>query len=205
MFASRGYPIHKFGSTGRDNEQFNRPLGVTFDASNHLFVADSNNCRIQKFEIDGSYLLQFGKYGSSDGELSHPVGITAYDKMLVVDQCNCCISVFHSDGQFSHIIEFECPSDVAMTDNNWVLVADCWQHYISIFTVDGKYIRKVGTQGTIRGHLNGPSSITTDLYGFIIIAEEATNRISVFDRSGVFVHTLGLLALTMVIFYHLMA
>ena len=46
--------IHKFGSTGRDNGQFNRPLRVTFDTSNHLFVADSNKHRIQNFEIDGS-------------------------------------------------------------------------------------------------------------------------------------------------------
>ena len=83
-------------------------------------MVDCNNHRIQKFDFDGSYLLQFGKYGFNDGELSHPVEITPYDKVFVVDQHNCRISVFQCDDQFTHVIgsgQFECPTDVATTDN----------------------------------------------------------------------------------------
>ncbi|XP_065886629.1 E3 ubiquitin-protein ligase TRIM71-like [Dysidea avara] len=62
VFDNQDNLVNKFGSIGRDHGQFNRSLAVAFDASNNLHVVDCNYHRIQKFDFDGSYLLQFGKY-----------------------------------------------------------------------------------------------------------------------------------------------
>jgi hypothetical protein len=37
---------------GKQSNQFNRPFGLSFDGQGNLYVADSGNHRIQKFEIN---------------------------------------------------------------------------------------------------------------------------------------------------------
>ena len=86
-------------------------------------MADNGNQRVQKFDIYGDYLLQFGKFGSDCSQLFSPVGITVYnDKIFVADYCHSCISVFQCNGQFSNTIgtgHLKLPRDVAVT-NKWL-------------------------------------------------------------------------------------
>ena len=62
-------------------------------------------------------------------------------------------------------------------------------HCISIFTIDGNYLNKIGTQGSDRGLLIKPSCLCVDLYGFILVAEYGNHRVSTFDKDGVFIHS----------------
>ena len=74
--------IRKFGSYGCGNCKFNRPLGIAFDANNHLYVSEIINHRVQNFNIYGTYLLKFGTKGSSVGRLMNPLGIVVHDDEL---------------------------------------------------------------------------------------------------------------------------
>lgn len=49
----QGHWIYKFGNTGEKEGQFNRPSGLWIQ-SGCLFVADTNNRRVQEFRIDGN-------------------------------------------------------------------------------------------------------------------------------------------------------
>lgn len=95
-------PARKIGSYGDGNGEFNRPLGVAFDANDHLYVTDYTNQRVQKFDFSGKYLLQLDMHQS--GKASHiPIGITVHnDKVCVCD--GDCVLVFNCDGRFSHPI-----------------------------------------------------------------------------------------------------
>jgi len=196
IFDSQNQLVKRFGSHGNGNGQFSSPRGLAFDANNHLYVVDRYNHRVQKFDINGRYLLQFGKFGSDDGELSGPVGITVYaDRVFVADRHNGpTISVFQCDGRFSYKFrqgQLNNPLDVAVTNNNQVLVADGNNDCISIFTLDGNYIGKIGTRGSEEGQLRNPSSVTVDLNGFIMVTECDNNRVSIFDKDGIFVYCFG--------------
>ena len=195
IFDSQDQVVKSFGALGNGNGQFNHPRGVAFDDDNHLYVVDNNNHRVLKFTIRGEYMLKFGKYGSNNGQLQHPIGITVHNKRVyVADQLNHCISVFQCDGNFSQIIgqsgELNRPIDVAVT-NNQLLVANCYGHCISIFTLDGNYISQFGKHGSGRGDLYCPTSLTTDMYGSIIVIDRCNNRVSVFNKDGVFIHCFG--------------
>ena len=50
---------------------------------------------------------------------------------------------------------------------------------------------KFGTQGIARGQLSSPVGIATDMYGFILVTESGNDRVSIFDKDGVFVHCFG--------------
>lgn len=45
------------------------------DAAGNVYVADTNNHRIQKFTGGGAYITQWGSHGSGDGQFDAPLGI----------------------------------------------------------------------------------------------------------------------------------
>ena len=47
------------------------------------------------------------------------------------------------------------------------------------------------TRGSARGQLRGPHSLTTDLYGFILVADYGNYRISIFNKDGNLIHSFG--------------
>ena len=99
--------VMKFGSYGIGNGQsvHKTIIGVAFDASSHLYVTDHCNHRVQKFDITGTYLFQFGSQGSHNGQFKYPLGIIVHNgKLYVAEHDNHRILVFQLDGQFSSII-----------------------------------------------------------------------------------------------------
>ena len=125
-----------------------------------MWPAEYSNHRVQKFDVNSNYLLQFGGYGSGNGQLSSPFGITTHNgRVYVADSGNHCISVFQY-GQFcisfgsDHVTGS--PYDVAVNVNNQLLVADYSGHCMVTFTLDGHYVGKFGTQGSNSGQLYCP-------------------------------------------------
>ena len=51
VFTSDGRYLFGLGGSGRGPGEFWRPHGMAFDSQGHLYVADTSNHRIQKFEI----------------------------------------------------------------------------------------------------------------------------------------------------------
>lgn len=61
--------LRSWGGHGSTNTQFIRPYGVALDPSGNVYVADSDNERIQKFTGTGSYLATYGGKVSDGGTL----------------------------------------------------------------------------------------------------------------------------------------
>ena len=98
--------IDNFGSSGSSDGKFNEPSGLAFDEDNNLlYVADTDNDRIQVFEmvsgntcpsgtdeiIDGvCFVEEFGSAGNDDGEFSSPEGLALSEdnKLLYVADTN---------------------------------------------------------------------------------------------------------------------
>ncbi len=106
--------VEEFGSSGTDEGEFDDPAGLAFDSTNDLlFVADSDNNRIQIFEIiEGStcpsgtdeivdgvcFVEEFGSSGTGNGEFDTPMGIaldTTNDLLFVADSDNDRIQAFN--------------------------------------------------------------------------------------------------------------
>ena len=192
IFDDRDHLVRKFGSYGSSNGQFIDPRGVAFDSHNHLYVVDNYNHRVQKFDTNGNYLMQFGSKGASDGQLNSPYGVTVHnDKVYITDCNNKRISVFQTNGKFCISFgsdQLGSPSDVTVSANNHLLVANYWDNCIYTYTLDGHY---VGTPGSDWGELHSPYSLTTDLNGFIIVADTGNHRVSIFDKDHNCIHCFG--------------
>ena len=195
IFDDKDQLVRKFGSNGSNNGQFSSPRGVAFDSHNHLYVVESGNHRVQKFDINGNYLMQFGSKGANDGQLNSPCGVTVhFDKVLVADFYNKRISIFQTDGKFCICFgptHLGGPYDVAVSADNHLLVADRSNGCICTFTLDGHYVGKFSTPGSGRAQLYMPSGLIIDLNGFIIVADTLNHHVCIFDKNGKYIHCFG--------------
>ena len=66
--------VGSFGATGSELGQFIQPYDVVV-VDELLYVADSNNNRVQVFDLDGQYQFYFGETGTLDGQFRRDRGI----------------------------------------------------------------------------------------------------------------------------------
>jgi len=88
-----------WGSFGSGDGQFNVAVGVATDGSGNVYVADSRNYRIQKFDASGTFLYTWGKFGSGDGQFNPPFGVATDGSG----------NVYVADTQNNRIQKFACP------------------------------------------------------------------------------------------------
>jgi tripartite motif-containing protein 71 len=93
---------------GTGDAEFNNPNGLTLDSSGNIYVADTNNHRIQKLAPDGSFIAKWGanngdgSEGSGNAELSHPnsIALDSAGNIYVADSENNRIQKLAPDGSY---------------------------------------------------------------------------------------------------------
>ena len=73
------------------------------------------------------------------------------------------------------------------------IVLDEMNTCLYFFDREGHYIRKAGRQGKGPGDLMMPKNLYVDASGRIYVYENANQRISIFDKTGRFIRTVGIL------------
>ena len=63
------------GSVEDENTMFYQIGSIDVDSQNNIYVMDSGNHRIQKFDKDGNYLQTIGRKGQGPGEFMRPINI----------------------------------------------------------------------------------------------------------------------------------
>lgn len=69
----------RWGYEGYEPGEFKNPQSIIIDSGDHIYVADTNNNRIQKFDTDGNFINSWKTMASIDGEMPPPKGV-AVDK-----------------------------------------------------------------------------------------------------------------------------
>ena len=137
VFNTEGQFCHSFGS-----KCLAGPQDVTISTNNQVFVADFGSHKIYIFSLDGNPVDSFGQQGSSEGELNHPLSITATwnEKILIGDE-NHCVSIFSIDGNFVRCLgscygddegKLNFPNGIA-TKSNSIYVTDWTNQRVQIF------------------------------------------------------------------------
>jgi ABC-type Fe3+ transport system permease subunit len=129
-----------WGTPGLASGEFNRAEGVTVDARDNIYVADSCNHRIQIFSPEGKFLRTYGKAGEHARELSYPydIAVDEQGRQFVCEFGNSRIQVFDREDQPLELIgkaggepgEFANPWSIALDSHGNLYVADSQNHRV---------------------------------------------------------------------------
>src|SRR5437762_11572201 len=182
------------GGKGSDKGQFDSPTGIAVDASGNVFVADTNNGRIEKYSPSGTFLSTMGIKGPGYGQLGAPNGI-AVDRtgdIYVADASKHVVEKLESDG--SIIAEwkgpeagFYGPRRIAIGPDDSIYVVDQGRTRIVKFNPDGKVVTTWGSKGNGDRQFDDHTSVAVDpITNKVYVADPRNRRIQVFDSDGRF-------------------
>ncbi|MDD1748380.1 MAG: immunoglobulin domain-containing protein [Methanothrix sp.] len=186
------YPIAEWGSFGSGNGQFKHPYGVAVDRAGNVYVADTENHRIQKFNSSGGFLNARGSLGSGLGQFNYPGGVAVdgAGNVYVADTGNNRIQKFYPSGgidvwgsQGSGLGQLLFPEGLAVDGCNNVYVADTGNDRIQKFYPSGG-IDVWGSLGSGLGQFDSPMGVAVDGAGNVYVADTDNNRIQKFSPSG---------------------
>jgi len=223
----RSSKIYKFSTTPTQTQNYVYdsqwlglclPIGITTDSSGYIYVTDQGN-KIRKYDSNGNMILEWGSYGSGDGQFYYPAGIVVdpSGNIYVVDEYNNRIQKFDANGNFitkwgtygSGDSQFYYPFGISLDSTGNVYVADAYNHRIQKFDSNGTFLGWLGGDNiggtgwhspgsgltaianSGDGQFNWASDVKIDSNGNIYVADEANNRIQKFDSNGNFITKWG--------------
>ena len=190
----------EFGGPGFGRGQFHTPRAVAFDPTTRRFFIVDKESRVQRFDENGEFQLQWRMPESVSGR---PVGIsihpdgrvfiadTHYYRVMVFDQDGNELARFGSFGKTpGHFIYV---TDVAFGQDGRIYVGEFGSNdRIQIFSADFKYLGQFGSFGTNDGELSRPQSLVFDrARNELYVADSNNHRIVVYDPDGKILRQFG--------------
>jgi len=155
-------------------------------------VADANNHRIQKFDMDGNFLTKWGSYGSGNRQFNSPYGVAvdSVGNVYVSDTYNDRIQKFDAGGNFLSKWgspglddgQFYSPHGVAVDSVGNVYVSDTYSDRIQKFDSGGYFSTKWGSPGGGDGQFNSPYGVAVDSADIVYVVDTNNHRIQKFGE-----------------------
>ena len=178
-YRERINPVKNFGTKGKEKGEFDFPNGLTLNRNESIYIADTNNRRIQIFSTAGKFVTEFGKE-----QLNRPHSITLNDKWVFVsDYINNAVIKFQiTNNKYvcrSAKGELNFPFGITVDTNGEVLVADCNNSRIAIFNSELKLVREIG-----KDKLKYPLDVKINKNDIFVADHNEINNIHIFTKSG---------------------
>ena len=134
MEKATGQEIRRMSKLGAGKDELFLPTNVAVNADGDVYVSDTGNFRVQKFDSRGRHLRRFGKLGKRFGQFVRPKGI-ALDRegrLYAVDAASEVVQIFDPEGQLlvffggegNHPGGLNLPAKVVVDYDNVDLFAD---------------------------------------------------------------------------------
>jgi DNA-binding beta-propeller fold protein YncE len=208
-FGPEGDLLGSFGGAGTDVGRFHFGAGGGNDApagggmavsGDVVYVADSGNDRIVRFDLTGGH----GAEIVPPGTLANPRGVAVRGtRMLVADDQHHRVAAFDTGGHLLASIgsgqgagpgQLNFPYGVTMDPQGRLYVADDMNHRVVRFSTPAtgySYKARWGSYGTGPGQLAYPRGLATAADGSIFVANTGNDRIEVFDGGGHLLRAFG--------------
>lgn len=193
-----------WGSQGSGDGQFFNPKGIAVDKAGYIYMVDSGNHRVQKFDAQGRFIAKWGSQGASPGQFQEPWGIAVDDEghVYVADTWNHRIQKFDQDSRF--LLQwgafgdtrgelgqggvFYGPRDIAIDGEGNLYVTDTGNKRVQKFSPEGEFLGQWGGGGVNAGQFQEPVGIAiSERSGDMFIADTWNHRVQRFDRDFNFI------------------
>lgn len=166
---------------------FQYPVGIAVGPGGSIYICGFANDVVVAYQSDGKFLRQIApghypattNFGAPRGVALNADGTLIY----MTDIGRCRVSVFTSDGNFSHYIgksgsgiaDLSTPSNVAVGPDGNVYVADDTMGRVQVYTPSGQHVRQIGQFARIDnssppGYLSNPWGVAVSSEGLVYVA-----------------------------------
>jgi DNA-binding beta-propeller fold protein YncE len=184
IFDLQGKLIGQIGNEkGGNPGEFLFPTYVTVDGDSNVYVTDTLNSRVQKFDSSGKYLRSFGQRGNGWGMFDKPKGVAldSFGNVYVADSGWSNVQIFNQQGQILLFFGGRGPipgmlknaTAVAISPQNYIYVGDYINHRVEEYRLvntkgsdsfeasQGQGAGKPDNAGSITAEENSPPSPAT--------------------------------------------
>jgi len=173
-----------------------RPWGITFNSHEELYVVDSKNHCVFKYDSFGTFITYFGFKGCCEGGLDSParIAIDKLDNIFITESGNMRIQKFSREHAFRVIWgkygsldgDIKLPRGIGIINEEFIYVVDSHKNLVMIFDYASyRFLKSFGIN-----RLNGPDGLTVDCGGNVYVANTGNNSIEKFDKNGNFLFKL---------------
>ncbi|MBN1401373.1 MAG: NHL repeat-containing protein, partial [Anaerolineae bacterium] len=192
-----------WGAAGSGPGQLRAPKGMASDAAGNIYVADSQNHRVQVLNGEGAFVRQWGTQGNAPGQFNEPwsLAVVPNGDVVVADTWNHRIQIFDAQGNYKTMwgtfgevpdpmasgTIFYGPRDVDLDDEGNLYVTDTGNKRVVKFDPGGRMLAAVGGAGDAEGQMQEPVGIAVSPDGLVYVVDTWNQRIQVFDKQLQFV------------------
>ena len=179
------------GQRGLSDGRFQKPRAIAIDLDDMIYVVDKTG-RIQKFDNEGKFILGWRTPAIDSGK---PTGLSIdLDGSIMVADTHYYRFLFYTpDGQLmdERTIggtngpdpgQFAFVTDIARTSSGAYYCGEYGEFdRIHRYTLDGKYVDRMGEHGDGPLQFSRPQSLVVDEAGLLWVADSCNHRIQVID------------------------
>nr|WP_320017213.1 NHL repeat-containing protein [uncultured Desulfobacter sp.] len=195
-----GKYITRFGGKGDEDENLEKPEGISVAPDGRIFVADYTTGDVKIYDKKYKWLDTFSEYGSEPGQNIKSEFTDIYEGLYYMPEAgNHRVSVWDLDGNFKFTFgkkgtakgEMNNPEAAKFNSKGEMIVSDLKNNRIQVFTKDGEFLRAFSQEGSGPGDLKANAGVGIDKDDNIYVGEIGNNRVSVFDVQGKFLTMWG--------------
>jgi sugar lactone lactonase YvrE len=192
-------------NTPDENLAFYLPENIVFDEKGNIYILDSGNHRIQKFNSDYEYITTIGRQGQGPGEFYLPssMDIDKDNNLYISDPQNNRIQILNPEGSEYKTIKFtnETAGSIQVLDSGKIIMNSTGSllmipqseekvlpKLIKVYDRDGNLIQEFGERFDFKhillNHMGNQYEFAVDREDFIYLTFLHQNRVEKYSPEG---------------------
>ena len=168
--------------------QFSNPNDIAVGSSGKIYVMDTDNNRVQIYNIGTTTWSALGNGGDSAGEffLARGIAVDQQENIYVADTSNNRIQKYDvgtttwtvmGGVEGSNLGQFDYPKGIDVDSNGNIYVADTDNHRIQKYDIGTSSWTAIGSEGEELGKFKNPTKVKVDSSGNLYVLDRENHRI----------------------------
>lgn len=167
------------------------PINCYLDYNQNLYVADIGRKEILIYDNNLKYISSI----KGEPEFLRPIDVEISDnKIWICDMKRHKIQVYKNDSTRKLLFSFPDkeprtegylyqPQNISVV-NNEVYISDAGEFNVKVYSINGEYIRTIGSQGNNYGQFARPKGIAVDRESYLYAVDFAFQNVQIFNEKG---------------------